>query len=188
MSKPPQDRRTRQTRGAIVGSFNQLILSRPAERIQVGDIIAEAGVGRSTFYEHFRNTDELLAHSAAWLLDILADAATDAGDVYRIRCVLDHIRQNHQAARAMLAPEAVLPLVRALADRIQPRVTDICRDRSCSTIIPASMAATHLAEGQFTLIRTWLDTAAPCPSTALAAAIRQTTQSALQSLLAPLPS
>ena len=50
-----QDRRVARTRGAIVDSFNHLVRERPYESIQVPDILDEAGVGRSTFYEHFRN-------------------------------------------------------------------------------------------------------------------------------------
>ena len=46
-----KDRRTQRTRAAVLGAFTELFLSR-RRRIRAADLIAEAGVGRSTFYEH----------------------------------------------------------------------------------------------------------------------------------------
>ena len=56
------DRRIERTREALEGAFIRLILEgRRYDRITIAGLIARAGVGRSTFYEHYRNKDELLA-------------------------------------------------------------------------------------------------------------------------------
>lgn len=53
------DRRTEKTRQAIIDAFVKLTNKSGYEKISVKDIIQEANVGRSTFYDHFETKDEL---------------------------------------------------------------------------------------------------------------------------------
>jgi AcrR family transcriptional regulator len=76
--KQQQDKRLQQTRAWILQAFNELIFKRNYADLRTGNIIRRAGVGRSTFYEHFRNKDAVLITSAEWILIALADAMTDA--------------------------------------------------------------------------------------------------------------
>ncbi len=54
------DRRQRKTKNAIFAAFCRLLSHREYARVTVGDIIAEADVGRATFYAHFETKDGLL--------------------------------------------------------------------------------------------------------------------------------
>lgn len=54
------DRRQRKTRTAIFQAFEELLRTKRAEQITVGEIIALADVGRATFYAHFETKDALL--------------------------------------------------------------------------------------------------------------------------------
>ena len=47
-----KDSRARRTKAALLGAFNQLFLDRRRREIRAADLIAESGVGRSTFYDH----------------------------------------------------------------------------------------------------------------------------------------
>jgi hypothetical protein len=49
------DRRVRRTRELLRGSLLSLIAEKGYERVTVQDVIDRAGVGRSTFYAHFRD-------------------------------------------------------------------------------------------------------------------------------------
>jgi AcrR family transcriptional regulator len=151
------------TRDAIVESFKGMFPERPYDEIRVADIIEGAGVGRSTFYEHFRGKDEVFRQAAEWLLHVLADAATPEGDVARIRHVVEHLRDNRRVARERLAGDPGRQFARWIADAIEPRIA--------ATLVPAPMAATAIATAQVALLRAWLDARDPCPSAALAAAI-----------------
>lgn len=62
-SPAPDDLRSQRSRAAILGAFFGLVLERRYHEITVGGLIRRAGVARSTFYEHFRGKDELLAES-----------------------------------------------------------------------------------------------------------------------------
>jgi AcrR family transcriptional regulator len=54
------DRRVRRTRELLRGALIALILEKGYERVTVQDIIDRADVGRSTFYAHFRDKEDLL--------------------------------------------------------------------------------------------------------------------------------
>src|SRR3982751_3729129 len=99
-----EDRRTARTRRAILSAFVALVQERRYEAIRVGDIVDEADVGRSTFYDHFKSKDDLLRQSMDWLLRIFAEAAVPGGDDARLAFAVGHFWQNRRLARAVLAP------------------------------------------------------------------------------------
>ena len=55
------DRRIHKTQQAIYQAFLDLLRRKPFDKVTVTDIIAQANVGRSTFYDHFKTKDALLA-------------------------------------------------------------------------------------------------------------------------------
>jgi len=54
------DARTSRTRNRLGTAFLELIHERPIEDITVQDVLDRTGVGRSTFYLHFRDKNDLL--------------------------------------------------------------------------------------------------------------------------------
>lgn len=60
MSSPPTDRRVRRTRELLRSAFRSLIHEKGYDRITVQDILDRADVGRSTFYAHYRDKEDLL--------------------------------------------------------------------------------------------------------------------------------
>jgi AcrR family transcriptional regulator len=60
MSPSPTDRRVRRTRELLRGAFLSLILEKSYDRITVQDILDRADIGRSTFYAHYRDKEDLL--------------------------------------------------------------------------------------------------------------------------------
>jgi len=69
----PRDRRITKTRRALKDALTGLILEKGYEAVTVQDIIDRADVGRSTFYTHYIDKDELL-------LAIFADLEIPAPD------------------------------------------------------------------------------------------------------------
>jgi AcrR family transcriptional regulator len=59
----PIDRRVARTRTALADALVALIRRKPYDRITVENILAEANVGRATFYAHYTSKDDLLRRS-----------------------------------------------------------------------------------------------------------------------------
>lgn len=133
----------RRTQRAIFDAFRALVMERPYDAIRVGDIIDKAGVGRSTFYEHYRNKDEVLTHTITWLFEALADAAVGQADETRLLWVLDHFYEQRHFGRMMLSGEPLGLLVRHLAALIQAQEPNALRARAA-------------AAAQLEVIRCWL--------------------------------
>ena len=59
-SKGTEDRRIQKTTNVLRGALVSLIAEKPYDSIVVKEILDRANVGRSTFYTHFRDKDDLL--------------------------------------------------------------------------------------------------------------------------------
>lgn len=171
-SEPPSDPRAARTRSAIVGSFNELALSQPIDSISVPKIIDEAGVGRSTFYEHFRNTEELLKHAATDTLGLLASAASSGGTLESVAHVVFHVRDNRSAALSMLSGESGVALERRLAELIEERLV---AEPAPRRVTPRLLAA-QCAAAQTALVREWLSSLDASPPEEIARTLLETTR------------
>jgi AcrR family transcriptional regulator len=74
--RPRTDRRVGKTRKALKEALTDLILDKGYEAVTVQDVIDRADVGRSTFYAHFVDKDDLL-------MAILADLEVPGPDTSR---------------------------------------------------------------------------------------------------------
>jgi len=166
------DRRVLRTKEALHAAFTELVLNRRYDEIQVGDIVDDADVGRSTFYEHFRGKDDLLVQSMSAMLDVLAEAACGVGDGVHLEHIVGHFWENRSHARYLLAgppSEHVFPLlVRELAQRIEERLPTLERS------LPSKLIALRTADGTFAVLRAWLAGEAECTPAELAAGLRGT--------------
>lgn len=163
------DRRVRRTRKAVFDAFMGLVLERRYDDIRVSDILIRADIGRSTFYQHFDNKDDVLLRSLSGLFSVLADAVTEVdGEVDRLGFVLEHFWANRHLAKGLLdGPSS--PRVRdLLADLLVTRLEQARERRGAAPRLPIPLAAQGLAHAQLGLIRSWLEGRARCPTAALA--------------------
>ncbi len=153
------------TRTALIEAFNHLVLSRRNKRIRVSDIVAEANVGRSTFYEHYRSADDIHMEALSRPFGMLADAAAGQGDPERLASLLSHFWENRQRARESLTGRGGERAARMLADLVEQRLGETV------LAIPRRLAALQLAEAAYAPMRGWLLAEAPCTPAVLAASI-----------------
>ena len=147
-------RRARATRGAIVEAFNRLFLERRLRRIRVGDVVAEAGVGRSTFYDHFAGAEQLRLAALARPMAVLAEAAAGRGDAAATERLFAHFWENRQRARDMLDGRPGEQALRLLAALVEERI-------EAPLAIPERLAAWQLAGAALAPVRAWLLGEAP---------------------------
>ena len=159
-----QDRRVRRTRAALIDAFNHLVLHRRARKIRVADIVAEARVGRSTFYDHYSSAEAIHLEAMARPFASLADAAAGEGDETRLAALLVHFWENRKRARESFSGRMGEKAARLLADLVEARLDA----RGLETAIPRRLAAVQLAEAARAPVRAWVAAEAPCTAKALA--------------------
>ena len=152
----PPERRKARTREAVLEAMRQLLLTRRYGAIRAGELIARADVGRSTFYEHFRSKDEVLAALIDPLFSPLADAAAGRGNVHAVEAALAHLWEQRAAARGLLEAPPGPRLARKLAGMIAERLGDR------TTEAPPALAAAGAAAATLAMLRAWLAGEAAC--------------------------
>jgi AcrR family transcriptional regulator len=173
-----QDRRVTRTRTALLDAFGRLILRHRRRRIGVADIVAEAGVGRSTFYDHYGGADDLHMAALARPFAVLADAAAGFGDEAKLAALLDHFRENRQRVREHFMGPLHHKVTGLLADMVEERL----RGEEDAFVIPARLAALQLAEAALAPIRGWVTAQAPARADALASALCGTARAMVAAL------
>jgi AcrR family transcriptional regulator len=76
--KRKPDERIRRTRNRLGNALLALILEKPIDKLTVKEVLDRAGVGRSTFYLHFRNKDDLFLSELEEGLEMWTTALTRA--------------------------------------------------------------------------------------------------------------
>ncbi len=177
------DRRAQRTKFVLLTAFGELFLERGYEALTVRDIIEHANVGRSTFYEHFENKDDILRRSLRPVFGVLADAIGTTGRPEALEEMLAHFRENIRLTRALLQSATQYLMSTILADLIEERLRALpIASRDAQPLIPIASIAAHLAGGQLALIESWLSSKIPCSCAELAHAIRASANASLQTL------
>lgn len=114
--KPAEDRRTVRTRMALRDALLALMGERGWDDIGVQEICERANIGRSTFYTHFQNKDELLSGSFDDLRRGLlasarppapparagANSATTATGMPFVLGLIEHAYENRRLFRTLI--------------------------------------------------------------------------------------
>ncbi len=157
-----RDRRTVQTRRALLDAFNQLFLHRRQRNIRVPDIVAGAGIGRSTFYEHFGNAEAIRLEALSVPFTALADAAVGKGEAQALEALLVHFWENRQRAREHFYGRMGDQALGLLTQMVETRLGD-----GLALSLPARLAAHQLAAAILAPIRAWVRGEASCSAEAL---------------------
>lgn len=105
--EPQEDRRVRRTRQALREALVSLILERGFDAITVSEIAARADVGRTTFYAHYADKEDLLQGSLETLAELLRGATTGAvahhghAALAFVRPMLEHAEEQAELYAAL---------------------------------------------------------------------------------------
>lgn len=151
------------TRARLISAFNQLVFDKTRGPIRVGQIIAKAGIGRSTFYDHFANAEAVHMAALSRPLTALAAPAAGVGTKDQLQWLLDHFLSNRGRARDILIGPSRDRIVRLLAEMIDERV-----EAQRTLAIPRRVATIQIAEAMLGPIRLWIVGEFAAPSNVLA--------------------
>ena len=172
------DRRVTRTRRALQGALFALILERGYDAVTVDEITRRADLGRTTFYLHYRDKEDLLMQSVRdqveGLVNQLAHYPFDDGMVDRrggmeedltpmIVLAFQHVAQNADFYRVLLRGEgtysAMQRLRQILTQAIAELIQHFCRREKLvlNPQIPMDVFLNSLAGAWIGLMTWWLE-------------------------------
>jgi AcrR family transcriptional regulator len=102
------ERKQRQARQRIIEAARELFLERGFDAVSVGDIAERAEVGRTTFFRHFGDKQEVVFAREEELLEAV-DAASRAGGAAAARSAAEAVEQLRPVVLAVCAQAAADP-------------------------------------------------------------------------------
>ena len=170
MKQQKADRRSQRTYRLVSSAFAELLGEKPYEEILVQDILDRADIGRTTFYAHYFDKEDVLNSMAAEQLEIFTHQIAQTTARQRVVPSLElfeHIYQSpNQHFRALMQGRAGEPLWEvmqtALCRAIEPALCTLCAERR-SPSIPLPVVSQYLAGAFLTLLKWWLAADMPYP-------------------------
>jgi AcrR family transcriptional regulator len=158
-SQGAPDRRVRKTRKALRDALIELILEEGYAAVTVQDIAARADVGRTTFYAHFVDKDDLLMSGLEDVHGPLGAEPLFGSSLSLVaRQVLEHARREPALYRAVFGYHGAGPLRARMGAQVSEFVRRDLADRfPDADPIKVTMVARTTAEGFLGLVAWWLD-------------------------------
>jgi AcrR family transcriptional regulator len=193
MENKKTDRRVLRTRRVLHEALMALILEKRYDKITVQDIIDRADVGRSTFYAHFTDKEDLLVKGLAMFSDELQahieTAEPESGEtehVFHSLIFFRHAYVHHDLYKAMQdggGADVILEAGRRHLTRdIQNHLGELF-PKGMETDIPVPVITTFLAGAMLSVLNGWLEAGRPYPPEQIDAMFQQLAMNGVEKLL-----
>lgn len=167
MSVKKTDRRTNRTRRSLSEALVGLIKEKRFDDITVQNVIERADVGRSTFYSHFRDKEDLFQRDWERFLDDFAQHIDwkKAGDspFVPVAYLFQHLQDYQQFYRGLVRSRKAEAVFRTgasyLGKLVESSLTERLNDQPA--VLPIPIVANYLATELFALLKWWLDQGMP---------------------------
>jgi AcrR family transcriptional regulator len=170
-ARPKMDRRTRRTRDALGDALVELMHERPFKSITVQDVLDRAEVGRSTFYTHYRDKDDLFLSDVEDFWEMISTMLERSGEesnrVAPVCELFSHVAKAKAFREALVASGKVYDVMELgqgqFARAIEQRLVKLCTEKGT---VPGKFAATaHALSGAlFSSLAWWIDRGMPVPA------------------------
>ena len=173
MKQKPIDRRILKTRKWLSDSLVSLIIEKGYEAVTVQDIIDRANVGRSTFYAHFENKEQLLLAGHTPLRQILEDGRTSKENSLvepdiSFYALFEHIAENHQLAKAMIGKKSGEIVTSHLRDIMAIKISHYLKQQTQTASKMRNLIAEAAAAAMISLLTNWIEEGMPFTVTEIA--------------------
>ena len=162
MKQDKQDRRSMRTRQLVHTAMMELLREKRYDTITVQDLLDRANIGRSTFYAHYYDKEDVLTSLSEQMLEMfrhqLSERKTGQNIVPSLE-MFQHAQENYLFFQSMIrghAEELLWDTVRAILSRIiEESLASACAGKG-SPSIPLTVAAEYLAGAFGNLLKWWL--------------------------------
>jgi AcrR family transcriptional regulator len=168
------DRRVQKTRSLLHEALACLMREKAYDSIAVKEILDRANVGRSTFYMHFRDKDELLVSSIHDMLFAVrskgppASAKRHERMIWFSLLIFEHIHQHRRSGearmgtrgRAIMHQHLQKVLAKLIADDVRK---DLQGRRKAAGQISPDLLVQHVASTFILVLNWWVEIRSPPP-------------------------
>lgn len=169
--KRAKDRRVQKTKALLHEALNALIREKPYDEIVIKEILDRANVGRSTFYTHYRDKDDLLTSGIHDMLRTIHADGLPAPGKRRERMirfslpVFEHIHRHRQASAPGMGPRGRAlvheHLQKVLVGLIADDAGKTFRSRKAAGEIPPDLLVRYVASTFVLVLNWWAETNSP---------------------------
>ena len=179
----------RRTKASLHGALIGLAREKPYPAIAVKEILNRANVGRSTFYTHFRDKDDLLESGIHEVLQSTHSRSRSQSAVERLLSfslpLLTHIDEHRHAAGPQMKREGRLVMHARLGESLRELVADdlagVVSKSPQQTEI--DLVAQHVASTFVLVLNWWIESAPTLTPTDIAARFRELIEPTMTGLM-----
>ena len=158
------DRRILRTRRALKEAMIDLIKEKHYDSITVQNIIDRANVGRSTFYSHFRDKEDLFRgdweHFLTFFVQSFRWDNISDGQFVPMEGFLEHVKEFHSFYRGLVRSGKIQNVFeygkRFLAKSIENELSKT-KSEIADPLVPPPLLANYISEEFFSILKWWLD-------------------------------
>lgn len=202
------DRRVSRTRRHLQEAMLALILEKGYDSVTVEEITARADLGRTTFYLHYHDKEDLLMQSARNLVDGLVTKLAQypmdrlklhsdptSGDMLLpiVALAFQHVEQNADLYRVVLRGEGTYSAVRRVRQILNQAIADLIQQIAArnklefNPQVPMNVFINSLAGAWIGMITWWLDEDLPYPPEQMAIMYQRMFMRSIREVLGPTP-
>lgn len=190
MKQQKADRRSQRTYRLVSSAFAELLVEKPYEEILVQDILDRADIGRTTFYAHYFDKEDVLNSIVEQELEMLTHQiahSTARQQVVPGLELFEHVyHSQNQQFLALMRSRAGEPLWEALqtalCQAIEPALSTLYAEKR-SPPIPLPVVSEYLAGAFLTLLKWWLAADMPYPPEQMESIFQQLALSGVWAML-----
>ena len=183
------DRRIQRTRQLLLDALIQLVVEKGYEATTVQDVIDRANVGRSTFYSHFRDKDDLLLSGFERLRDVFEGfqkhPASESAVWDLALTLFQHAEENRHVFKALFGKRAGTVVL----DHVQKVLAAYLKGHFQAMFarkrppVPLDVLVQYFVSVLLGLLTWWLDSGAAYSAAQMNDSFRKLTEPAVRALL-----
>ena len=170
------DRRIQRTRGLLQDALFSLIVEEGYDALSVQDIVDRANLGRSTFYVHFKDKDDLLLTAMEDgyrdLKAHMSAAQPPEGFFVPLEMVFDYAAANRELFLVLLNGTGKMTFYRQARDYLAGGMVDLLKDVFPRPRIPLDFTAVFFASSLLGMVIWWLEAEMPFSSVEMVSRVR----------------
>ena len=153
------DRRSQRTRHLVSAAFVQLLREKGYNAITVSDIIERANIGRSTFYSHYHDKEDLFVGELDRVIEILSHGLPDQDEMpfFPSLGLFRHVGEEYQLYKALLWSPGIDLLIKHMQRSLSQRIEQALQKQEKRFAIPSPILANFIAGSFLTLLNWWLE-------------------------------